>query len=157
MLGREYGRGRDVLGKVLDEDPNFVIALWGCAHCCAGLSLHDQAVAHLQRLVGLTDRLPLYVGMLGQMQAHAGRRAEAEALLRELVERLDGEYVPTVTLSWIAKALGEADHAFDWLEQEYANRGVWMYTTRAWPGWDDFRADPRFQALLRKMNFPAQA
>ena len=124
LLGREYDRGRDLLQKVLDEDPDFLLALWIRAACCAARSRHDEAVAHLQALVALTDRLPLFVGMLGQAVAHAGQQAEAEALLHGLIERRDREYVPAVALRWIAMALGDADRALEWLEQEYQERGV---------------------------------
>ena len=154
FLGRQHRQGLDVSQKVLDQDPNFMVALWTCAYCCAALSMHDEAVAHLQKAVNLTDRLPIFVGMLGQVYARAGKRAEAEALLRELGQRFDGEYVPPVTLSWIAMALGDVDRAFDWLEQEYRDRGVWLFTTKESLWFDDFRSDPRFQDLLRRMNFP---
>ena len=156
FLGRQHRRGLDVSQKVLDQDPNFMIALWTCAYCCAALSMHDEAVAHLQKAINLTDRLPLYVGMLGQVYAHSGKRAEAEALLQELGERFDDEYVPPVTLSWIAMALGDADRAFDWLEQEYRDRGIWLFLAAESTTFDDFRSDPRFQDLLRRMNFPQQ-
>ena len=95
--------------------------------------------------------------MLGQVYAHAGKRAEAEALLRELGERFDSEYLPPMTLSWITMALGDADRAFDWLEQEYRYRGVWLFATKEGTWFDDFRSDTRFKALLHRMNFPAPA
>ena len=156
FLGRQYRQGLDVSQKVLDQDPNFMVALWTCAYCCAALSRHDEAVAHLQKAVNLTDRLPIFVGMLGQVYARAGERADAEALLRELGERFESEYVPPVTLSWIAMALGDVDRAFDWLEQECRDRGVWLFTAKGGAWFDDFRSDPRFQDLLRRMNFPDQ-
>ncbi len=86
--------------------------------------MHDEGVARLQTLVRLSDRLPLYVGMLGQACAWAGRQVDAETLLQELGQRSEGEYVPPMTLSWIAMALGDADRAFEWLEQEYRERGA---------------------------------
>ena len=154
LFCRQYREGLDVSQKVLDEDSNFTIALYTTAYCCSALSMHDEAVAHLQKAVNLTDRLPFFVGMLGQVYARAGQRTEAEALLRELADRFHHEYVPPVTLSWIAMALGDADRAFDWLEQEYQDRGVWLFTIKEGIWFDDFRSDPRFDALLRRMNFP---
>ena len=157
LLAREYQQGRDMARQVLDEDPNMVIALWSGGGCCAGLSKYDEAVAYLQTAAQLTDRLPLYVGMLGQFLARSGNRSEAEALLEELRQRSDQEYVPPVTMSWIAMALGETDRALDWLEQEHRDRGVFLFAAAVGMWFDEVRDTPRFQALLRRMNFPQTA
>ena len=140
--------------RVLKEEPNFLLALWMSGGSYSSLGMHDEAVARLQTLVQLTDRLPIYVGMLGQARARASRRGDAEALLQELNQRSEGEYVPPATQSWIAIALGDADRALEWLEQEYRDRGIFLFSANVGPWFDEFRSDSRFQDLLRKMNFP---
>ncbi len=40
------------------------------------------------------------------------------------------------------------------LEQGYKNRDQWMLYLKVDPHMDDLRSDPRFQDLLRRMNFP---
>ena len=157
MLGRRYDEARDVLGAVLKEDPNLGYALWVCGSACSALGMHDEAVTHLRTVVRLSDRLPMYLGMLGQAHARKGERATAEALLQELSQRAEDEYVPPLMLGLIAMACGDADRGFECLEQEYQERGILLYcVTDAW-FFDDFRTDPRFQALLRRLNFPATA
>ena len=123
---------------------------------CRVLSLHAESIAYFEKTVDLSDGLPVYVGVLGQTLAHAGQRDRATELLRELGERSRQEYVPPVSQSLIAMAVGESDKALDWLEQEYQEQGVFLWCLAEWPFFDDFRADPRFQALLKKMNFPVQ-
>ena len=51
-------------------------------------------------------------------------------------------------------ALGEKDEAMAWLERAYEERDQWMVYIKAYPGWDALRSEPRFQALVRSMNFP---
>ncbi len=92
--------------------------------------------------------------MLGQYRARSGNRSEAKALLDELRQRSDQEYVPSVTMSWIAMALGETDRAIDWLEQEHRDRGVSLFSAAVGIWFDEVRDTPRLQALLRRMNFP---
>ena len=70
---------------------------------------------------------------------------------------MDTEYVPPAALALVAMALGDADRAFPWLEQGYEQRGEMVYGAKVAAWFDDFRSDPRFQALLKKMNFPASA
>ncbi len=46
------------------------------------------------------------------------------------------------------------DQAFAWLEKAYQERSRPMAYLRAEPALDPLRSDPRFQDLLRRMNFP---
>jgi TolB-like protein/tRNA A-37 threonylcarbamoyl transferase component Bud32 len=50
--------------------------------------------------------------------------------------------------------LGDKDHAFAWLEKAYERRDGQLLGLRAEPMWDPLRDDPRFQNLVRRMNYP---
>ena len=50
--------------------------------------------------------------------------------------------------------LGDNDAALGWLEKAYQDRNSWMVYTNVSPQLDPLRSDPRFQDLLRRMNFP---
>ena len=54
----------------------------------------------------------------------------------------------------IQNGLGEIDEAFEWLERAYQDRNAWMVFLQVVPWLDPLRSDPRFQDLLRRMNFP---
>ena len=53
--------------------------------------------------------------------------------------------------------LRERDQAISHLEKAAEERDPMMTELNVWPGLDPLRADPRFRALLQKMNFPATA
>jgi hypothetical protein len=56
-------------------------------------------------------------------------------------------------VAWFCLEAGDKARALDWLEKGYALRDPSMVGLGA--GWyDGLRAEPRFQALLRKMNLP---
>ncbi len=50
--------------------------------------------------------------------------------------------------------LGENDLALEWLEKAYEERDVALIFLKVDPAYDSLRSDPRFQDLMRRMNFP---
>lgn len=51
-------------------------------------------------------------------------------------------------------ALGEHEQAFEWLEKAVEDRSPQLVQLRLDPRLDRLRSEPRFQDLLRRMNFP---
>jgi hypothetical protein len=71
-------------------------------------------------------------------------------LLNELKKRTTPGYSNAPEIAMIYTALGDRDQAMTWLEQGYEERfnpGVLLR-----PGFDPLRADPRFQALARRVG-----
>jgi hypothetical protein len=50
--------------------------------------------------------------------------------------------------------MGNLDQVFEWLEKAYEERDSSLVTLNGNPIFQSIRSDPRFQALLRRMNFP---
>jgi hypothetical protein len=94
----------------------------------------------------------LFLGVLGWALAAAGRRDEARKLLQEL------RALPTaphfVSEGWLLGALGEIDAAFEALARAEEEYQAMLYYTGL-PGFDSLRADPRFGALLERLELPS--
>ncbi len=58
-----------------------------------------------------------------------------------------------ILIAGVYAMLSEKDQAFAWLEKSYAARETGIVQLKS-PQWDSLRDDPRFQDLLRRMNFP---
>jgi serine/threonine-protein kinase len=87
------------------------------------------------------------------IQHTLGHPKESQRVLDELINKY-GRRTPyriAVAHAW----RGEADSAFGWLEQAYRQRDAALSLLVIEPGLSGMRGDPRFKALLRKMNFPA--
>lgn len=55
----------------------------------------------------------------------------------------------------IYATLGQMDEALSWLGTACQQRAEWMVLLKVDPCLDDLRPDPRFQNLMRRMDFPA--
>jgi hypothetical protein len=54
----------------------------------------------------------------------------------------------------IYMGLGDKDRALLWLKKGYELRDGDMVLLKVHPLWNQIRPDPRFQDLVRRMNFP---
>ena len=57
----------------------------------------------------------------------------------------------------VSLGLGDSGQALSWLETATQERDPTMAFINVWFLFDPLRSDPRFQALLRRMNFPETA
>ena len=71
------------------------------------------------------------------------------------IERKKTRYVSPYYLSQFHVELGENEAAIDELERGYEQRDTAMIHVKEDPRFDPLRSNPRFTALVQKMNFPA--
>jgi len=98
------------------------------------------------------DSYPLAV--LASIYGLQGRKDEGEALIKEVKEIARHRYVSGFFFAEAYVGLGQKDQAITWLERAYEEHDQWMVFANSYPGWDRLRTEPRFQALMRRMNFP---
>jgi serine/threonine-protein kinase len=89
--------------------------------------------------------------------AEAGDPSYARQVAAELDGRLKSEYVSPVELALVYIALGDKQKALDWTERALDERRGWVAYLRVHPVVDSLRGEPRFDALLKRMQFDAPA
>jgi hypothetical protein len=92
------------------------------------------------------------LGWLGHALGLSGNTSEARALLQRLYRKAEEGYVPTTSFAWIHLGLGEIDAAFEWLNRAVDECDQLLMPIKSYRFLDPIRSDPRFTALLRKMN-----
>ena len=92
------------------------------------------------------------LALLGHAYAVAGRRTEAQAILDQLLALGRRQYVPSYSVAAIYTALGRSDEAFTWLARAIEEHDSWLDYLGLDPRLDPLRSDPRFAALLRRVN-----
>jgi len=115
---------------------------------------HEEAIAEFQKAVVGWQNTAFPTAALGHAYAVAGQEAAAREVLEKLLERAKTEYVSPYEIAVIYAGLGEKDRAFEWLEKAYEERASLLVYFRMDPRIWSLRSDPRFQDLLRRMNFP---
>jgi eukaryotic-like serine/threonine-protein kinase len=94
------------------------------------------------------------LGHGGNAYARAGKRTKAQECIRQLKERVVQDSLGTYEIALVYTGLGEPDQAFGWLEKAYRAHDKGLTYLKIDPTLDPLRSDARFQALLRRMNFP---
>jgi tetratricopeptide (TPR) repeat protein len=116
--------------------------------------MYPEAIAALQRELVHSRRSPLILSSLASVYGLAGRKREAVKLIDELKERSRHHHISPSLFADAYLGLGEKDEAMAWLERAYEEHDQWMVNIESYPGWDALRSEPRFQVLVRRMNFP---
>jgi len=75
-------------------------------------------------------------------------------LLDELTGISRNGYVSPFLLACSSLAVGERDQALTWIERGYQDRDQWTIFLKTAAVMDPLRSEPRFQAVLQRMNFP---
>ena len=155
----EYaGRDEEALEqyrKGLELDPDFPQSHWVLASFDLKKGRMEKAVAECEKTIrALARRPPSWLGEGGYLCGMAGRRAEALRILNELKKRAEKEYVPASALAEIYLGLGKTEQTLQLLEQAYADHDIILVWLKVHWVYDPLRSDPRFQSLLRRMNFP---
>jgi len=74
--------------------------------------------------------------------------------LESLQEESTRQYVSLGAVAVAYARLGNAEQTLAWLEEACRERVPWLSGLKVEPYFDFLRSYPRFQNLLRRMNFP---
>ena len=80
--------------------------------------------------------------------------SEAGTAQSALREQAQTEYVSAINIAKIYAGLGERELVFEWLEKAFEERAVRMPWFMIDPALDDFRDDPRFADVLKRIGLP---
>jgi len=163
FMAHKYDEAIVQYRKALELEPD-AITYFGLVLARAEGGDYGTAITEAEKATSV-DNSPLLLTSLASAYARAGRRADANHVLRRLQELWERQgtapawhtarspYVCPYEVAGVYAQLGDRDRAIDWLDKAYRNRSC-LYWLRQDPRFDSIRSDPRFQELLAKMNFP---
>jgi len=140
--------------KTLEIEPNFWIAHNGLGRVYIRQGRYAEAIAALNRAIELSGGNSTEpVTQLGYALAKSGNREQAQATLVKLKSPAANEnFVPAYSFAVIYNGLGEKDEALNYLEKSFQEREVQMSFVKIDARWDEFRTNPRFVEIIKRMN-----
>ena len=146
---REYDLALKQFENLGDDD--------GLRHVYREKGMYSEAIAAQERWTAThpsESRNSYPLAVLASIYGLQGRNDEAEALIKELKETARHRYVSGFFFAEAYVGLGQRNQAITWLERAYEEHDQWMVFANSYPGLDRLRSEPRFQALMHRMNFP---
>lgn len=151
MLYWSMGRPEDAersLRKAIDLIPQGVHTRYVLALLLAEQGRDTEAVA-----VAMEEPTPWgRLTALAYVHHRAGRVAQSDEALRELESK--HAYDSAFQIAQVHAGRGEIDAAFDWLERAFSVRDPGMAWLRYEPLFAVLHGDPRWAAILKRMNLP---
>jgi adenylate cyclase len=129
------------------------------AHFALGLAytkkgMGEEAISELKRAVALSQGYSGYEGVLAYSYAVFGQTAEACRVAEHMKHGGTRAYVRPTDLATAYAACGRNEEAFRWLERAYREHDSSLAGMKTEITLEKLRSDPRFQDLVRHMNFP---
>jgi tetratricopeptide (TPR) repeat protein len=151
FLSRKYDLAITQSGSLPEPDMTITTGL-----SYAQKGMYPEEIANLQDVLARSGRQPIVLGFLAQTYGAVGRKREVQEIISELKERSRHHYVFPSVFANAYLGLGDKDQTLTYLERAYEEQDPWLFYLKVWPPLDPLRSEPRFQALLRRVNFPAQ-
>ena len=144
FYARQYERAIEQCQKTLELEPNFTMPYATLGRAYLEKGMYEEAIVAYQKLGSKLS--------LGYVYARAGKRDEALGILEEMKERWKRRDIRALPIARIYADLGEEDLALEWLEKSLERQEPRTVLLNVEPRFDSFRSNPRFKALLKKMN-----
>ena len=153
LLARRFDEAIAQYKRTLTSNPNFVYAHLALGRAYGSKGMYPEAIAETRRAIEL-DFGSSAKGYLGLWLAKSGKRDEALKLLDELKQQATKNYIQGDTIALIYVGVGDKAEALNWLEKHILSHAETASSYAVSPQLEELRSEPRFQAMLQRMNLP---
>jgi eukaryotic-like serine/threonine-protein kinase len=153
VFARRYDEAIAQLKRTLVRDPNFSRAHSYLGWAYGSKGMYREAIAAARKALELSDSY-FIKAYLAFWLGKSGNRDEALKILAELEKAASEGYVRPSAMAVVYIGLGDKEEALNQLEKEVSSRSFNAIYLAVLPDVDDLRSEPRFKAMLKRINLP---
>ncbi|MGH9903835.1 MAG: tetratricopeptide repeat protein [Pyrinomonadaceae bacterium] len=146
---RRYEEAVPHLKRAVELEPRSVGANFRLGDVYAQMGRYGEAIAAFEKGGEIRRDDGLFPAGIARVYALMGRGHEARRMI-------GGVKANAVVIAGVYAALGDKDEAFRILETAIEERSSFLIVLKEDPPLERLRSDPRWPALLRRMNFPPE-
>jgi adenylate cyclase len=150
-FARQYDEALRLLDKSATIDPNYPFTYFFRGQCYIQQGKFTEAIEEQKRGHELFAA-PWSYARVAYAYARAGKTREAISILDSLKKQSAKTYVASDVVASVYVAIGDKEHAFEYLDKAVNERAGWMLYLNVDPIWDPIRNDTRFITILKKMG-----
>jgi len=132
----------------------FFPAYWVLGQIYVQQGKYKEAVEAYRAAAKLSGEGSFAEALLAHAYAMAGQKAEARALLADLLERHKTAYYSAFNIATVYIALGDTATAIAWLKQADEERDPWLERINVDPRIDSIRSLPAVVEIARRQEIP---
>ena len=151
---RQYDQAVEAAREAVNLDPNGWNGRYELLRSYGMQGKYDLAIMEAERALPLAKGSARVAAALGHVYAASGRTAEARRVLADLLAKSQSQYVSAYGIATVYAGLSDKAQALDWLERAVEEHSTALIYVRADPMFADFRAEPRFVAILQRIGLP---
>jgi len=145
---RQFAAAHDAIRRALEIQPEYAAA----QSALGMLLLLEGKAAEALVTFGHVSSESSRLSGVAIAEHTLGHSAESQRALDELIDKhsQDSAFLIAETIAW----RGDKEQAFAWLERAYERHDSQFFNLKSEPRFASLLGDPRYQALLHKLNLP---
>jgi len=150
IISRRYDQAFKQLQKSRELDPDFCATHLYLGQLDRVQGKMAESISKLQKSEAMKCGVTWGLSELGYTYALAGRKAEAQDALNQILEEARRRYVPANYIAVIYLGLGDEEQTLFWLNKGVEEGTLWLADLAIYL--PQIRSDPQFADFLRRIN-----
>ena len=150
----QYDRALEQAKTTYNLDKTFVPSRTDLAAAYIAKGMYAEAIELNEKALQANPGNQLLLVALGSAYAKAGRRHDAEVIIKRFKDIAQTQPVLSFWIAFIYVSLGDKDKAFAEFENALEQREFYLYRLKCDQASSPLRDDARYKAMLKRLNLP---